>query len=114
MTLEKTEVQLIREILRQSAANASNLEEIKEALIGSLKDGGKPGLQDTVRDLGSEVGVARGEIIAHKAANSKDHKIIKRAIAGVGVVAFIALLLHSNTATPIIGSLLKLILKIVA
>ena len=120
MTWNTTEADIIKNLVAESRATNENLKEIYEAIVGSIKDGGKPGLQDTVRDLGSEItkargeiGVARGELVTHKAANKKDHKFIKRTIAGVRLIALVAILLNFDTATPIIGGLLKLILKIV-
>ncbi len=112
MTWSEPESLMIKSLLKSVEATDKNVTEIKEAIVGSLKDGGKVGLQDTVRELGANVGMARGEIITNKAANAKDHKFIKRAVAGAGILALIALLLNFDTASPIVGGLLKLILKI--
>ena len=112
MTWSEPEALMIKSLLRAVDATDKNVNEIKEAIVGSLKNGGKPGLQDAVRDVRSEVGVARGELVTHQAVNAKDHKFIRRAIAGVGIFTLVALLANIDAATPILGWFVRIAIKI--
>ncbi len=107
MTWSKAESQIIEDLTKQSAATAGNVEEIKEAIVGSLLSGGKPGLQDKVRELGAGVDRVSGDLIVHGAKNKKAHQVLRRAVVVVGVAALVALVLNFN----VVGDLIELVIK---
>ena len=107
MTWSKAESQIIEDLTKQSAATAENVKEIKEAIVGSLLSGGKPGLQDKVRDLGAGVDRVSGELIVHRAKNKKAHQTLRRAVVVVGVAALIALVLNFDVAVVLIELVIK-------
>lgn len=111
MTWSKAENIIIDALVKQSEATAKNVREIKEAIVGSLREG-KPGLQDKVREMRTDVDINRDRIVAHKKADGRDHKFMKRAILGVGLFTLIALILNFDKAGPMLGGLIKLIIKI--
>ena len=112
MTWSTAESLIIKELSKQSATTAENVREIKEAIVGSLRNGGKPGLQDTVREMKTDIGINRDRFIDHKRVDGKYHKLMKRGIIGVGTLTLIGLALNIDKAGPLLGSLVRLLIKI--
>lgn len=112
MTWSKAESDIIEALTKQSAATAENVREIKEAIVGSLLNGGKPGLQDKVRDLSAGMDRLSTEFIIHKKGVKETHFTIKRSILGIGMLAIIALILSFDRVVPYVGSLIKLVVKL--
>ena len=112
MTWSTAESIKIDEMTRQLATTADNVLEIKEAIVGSLRDGGKPGLQDTVREMRTDIGINSNRLVAHKKTVSKDNKLMWRVVSGVGVLTLLGLALNIDKAGPLFGSLVRLLIKI--
>ena len=107
MTWSIAESKIIDDLTKQSAATAENVREIKEAIVGSLLGGGKPGLQDKVRDLGAGIDRVGGDLMVHKKADAKDHKLIKRVVLGVGIGALIGIVLNFSGIVKLIELVIK-------
>ena len=112
MTWSTAESLIIEELTKQSAATAQNVLEIKEAIVGSLRNGGKPGLQDTVREMATDIEINRDRLISHKKTVSNDNKLMWRVVSGVGALTLIGLALNIDKAGPLLGSLVRLLIKI--
>ena len=105
MTWSTAESLKIDEMTRQLATTADNVLEIKEAIVGSLGDSGKPGLQDTVREMRTDISINSNRLVAHK-------KLMWRVVSGVGVLTLLGLALNIDKAGPLLGSLVRLLIKI--
>ncbi len=112
MTWSAAESARIDDMLKSIETTAENVREIKEAIVGSLLNGGKPGLQDTVREMGTDIGINRDRLNAHKKVVGRDHRFMKMAILGVGVFALVGLLVNLEEAGHLLGSLIVLLIKI--
>lgn len=112
MTWSTAESARIDDMLKSIETTAENVREIKEAIVGSLRDGGKPGLQDTVREMQTDIGINRDRLLDHKKVAGKENKLMRRGILGVGALTLIGLALNIDKAGPLFGSLVRLLIKI--
>ena len=107
MTWSEPEALMIKSLLKSVEATDKNVNEIKEAIVGSLANGGKAGLQDRVRELDSSIDRLHGDFIAHKNVDGKAHKFMKRTILSVGLFTLIALLLNFGAVVKLIELVIK-------
>lgn len=79
---------------------------IETSIVGDIETGAA-GLQDKVRDLGSDVTTMRIDMDNRKAANTKDHVAMKRGLVAIGGVAFVGVLIGLQDNVPLIKALLS-------
>ena len=112
MTWSDAEAVMIKSLLTSVEATDKNVNEIKEAIVGSLANGGKAGLQDRVRELDSGIDRLHGDFNVHRKANQNDHALMRRGIVGVGLLTIVGLIFNFEKAGALLGTLIELLIRI--
>jgi hypothetical protein len=99
MTLTRAEHRIVKGI-------ECNVADLVNVIKGDLKKPDEPGMAETLRSVQVKVDTF---VEDHTAT----HKGIRRLLAGIGIMALVALLLHWETAAALVMGLVELAVKLV-
>lgn len=101
MTWTTTEHAIVKGIKR-------DLKDVLNAIKGDLNKPGEPGMAETLRKVDARTDQIQTRINTNEESHTATHKRFRKLLAGVGLVALVALILHWTQAGNLIMGLVVL------